>query len=491
MRDHLLIHVNGQPHRVTGAMAFQSLSNFLRYDLTLIGTKVVCSEGDCGSCTVLIGRAENGKIDYRPVTSCIQFLYQLDGAHVITIEGLTYDGQLNPVQEAMVRCHGAQCGFCTPGFVVSMCSAFERGERERDALRAALVGNLCRCTGYESIVRAGLEADHAAMKRIDDLYAPGPLISTISDAHREPVLIRGNGKTFFKPVTLAEATEFRAANPGCVIVAGGTDVGVQMNKFMRDPQVVMSLAGMTELRQITRDGSALTVGACATLMELEHATQDCCPELTGMLRRHGSPLIRNAGTLAGNIANGSPIGDAMPALFVLGAEIELAGRGGSSRRVDINDFYTGYRTNVMRPDELIARVHIPLPSRDELFKLYKVSKRHDLDISSFMAAFYATVRGDVIERIRIAYGGVGPVILRLPKTETFLTGQPLTAEIMSAAGELARTEITPISDVRGSADFRFQLAENIVRRFHAEVTASLDVTVASHDRIGSGNGRPR
>ncbi len=466
-------------------MAFQSLSNFLRYDLTLIGTKVVCAEGDCGSCTVLIGRAESDKIDYRPVTSCIQFLYQLDGAHVVTIEGLTYgDGQLNPVQEAMVRCHGAQCGFCTPGFVVSMCGAIEHGETEKDSFRAALVGNLCRCTGYESIVRAGLEVDRAALRRVDDLYPRGPLIHAMSAAHREPLLLGGDGKTVFKPTTLVDATEFRVNNPACVIVAGGTDVGVQMNKFMRDPQVVMSLAGLTELRGITSSDGVLTVGACATLTELERATHTCCPELNGMLRRHGSPLIRNAGTLAGNIANGSPIGDAMPALFVLGAQIELVGLEGATRRVDIDDFYTGYRANVMRPDELIARVHIPLPVGGDVFKLYKVSRRHDLDISTFTAAFHARIRGNVIDRIRIAYGGVGPVILRLPKTEQFLTGQPLTEETMAAAGELARTEITPISDVRGSADFRLQLGENIVRKFYADVTA---MHVFAD---GNGNGRP-
>jgi len=470
-------------------MAFQSLSNFLRYDLALIGTKVVCSEGDCGSCTVLLGRAEDGRIDYRPVTSCIQFLYQLDGAHVVTIEGLTYEDQLNPVQEAMVRCHGAQCGFCTPGFVVSMCAAFHQGEAEKDLIRAALVGNLCRCTGYESIVRAALETDRSAMRRIDDLYPPARLAAAMSDASRDPVLVHGNGKTFFKPTTVAAAADFKAQHPDCALIAGGTDVGVQLNKCLRDPQVVMSLAGLTELRGIIERDGILIVGALATLTELEEETLNRCPELHAMLRRHGSPLIRNAGTLAGNIANGSPIGDAMPALFVLGAEIELAGRGGATRRVDINDFYTGYKTNVMRPDELIARVHIPLPSPSEVFKLYKVSKRHDLDISSFMAAFHARLRGDVIEQIRIAYGGVGPVILRLPKTEAFLTGQPLSEATMAAAGELARTEITPISDVRGSADFRLQLGENIVRRFHAEVAAA-HVAVDGNGN-GNGNGRPR
>src|SRR5688572_4763210 len=407
MRDHLLIHVNGQPHTVRGARAFQPLSSFLRYDLRLTGTKVVCAEGDCGSCTVLLGRVEGDRIGYRPVTSCIQFLWQLDGAHIVTVEGLKYDSRLNPVQEAMARCHGTQCGFCTPGFVVAMCHAMdEKRKLDGEALCESLVGNLCRCTGYEPIIRAGLDVDPAALRTIDELYPPHSIVKAMRDAAADEVSITNGGRTFFKPLSVRSAVAFKGAHLTCLPVAGGTDVGVQLNKLMREPDVLMHLGAISELRNIQRNGDTLIVGGLVTLAEMERHTQDCCPELNAMFKRHGSPLIRNAGTLAGNIANGSPIGDALPALYVLDAEIELAGRAGT-RRVNINEFFTGYRKTVMAADEIIVRVHVPLPRAGDVFKLYKVSKRWDLDISSFMAAVWARVSNDnTIDEIRIAYGGV-------------------------------------------------------------------------------------
>jgi xanthine dehydrogenase small subunit len=252
---------------------------------------------------------------------------------------------------------------------------------------------------------------------------------------------------------------------------------VQVNKGTRDPACILSLGGLSDLRTITHDDNQLSVGALATLADCERAAEPLNPELAKMFYRHGSPLIRNAGTLAGNIANASPIGDSMPALFVLSAEIELSGRAGS-RRVNMNDFYTGYRKTVMAADELITRVIIPLPKRDETLRLYKVSKRHDLDISTFTAAFWMRRENGVIGEIRIAYGGVGPVIYRLRKTEEALSGKPLNESEFESAAEIARAEITPISDVRGDADYRFQLAENILRKFYFDVTGA-----ETYDRV--------
>ena len=468
MRDYVLIYVNGQRHEVRGERAFQTLSSFLRYELGLVGTKVVCAEGDCGSCAVLVGRAdENGRIAYRAVTSCIQFVYQLDVAHVVTIEGLKREGDaLNPVQEAMVRCQGTQCGFCTPGFVVAMCGMLEqRNALDEPALRAGLVGNLCRCTGYESILRAGLEVATGDVRQIEQLYPCGAIADELRRHAGQSVLVSAGGRRLFKPISVAESAEFKSSHPGCVIVAGATDVGVQVNKGTRAPVDVLCLGGIAELRGTTLDDGILIVGALATLAEVENRVKPLSAELWKMLARHGSPLIRNAGTLAGNIANASPIGDSMPALFVLHAEVELTGRAGS-RRVNINDFYTGYRKTAMAADELITRVFIPLPKRGETLRLYKVSKRHDLDISTFTAAFWMRRENGVIGEIRIAYGGVGPVIYRLKKTEEQLTGKPFNESELEAAAETARAEITPISDVRGDAEYRFQLAENIIRKFY-------------------------
>jgi len=475
MRDYVLIYVNGQRHELRGPRAFQTLSNFLRYDLNLTGTKVVCAEGDCGSCAVLVGRADGfGGIEYRAITSCIGFVYQFDAAHVVTIEGLRNSGRLNAVQEAIVQCQGTQCGFCTPGFVVSICGLNEEwGQLTEPALRAGLIGNLCRCTGYESILKAGEKPGRGSIKRVNELYPDKALAQALHRHAAESARVEDDGRTLFKPVTVAEAVDFKSANPGCVLIAGATDVGVQVNKGTRDPQVVMSLAGLRELGRIDLEDASQTVqrfvvGALVTLAELQHVIEIGFPEFGEMLWRHGSPLIRNAGTLAGNIANASPIGDAMPPLFVLNAEVELTGRSGA-RRVNINDFYTGYRKTVMAPDELITRVFIPITRVDEHVRFYKVSKRHDLDISTFTAAFFLRRQSGVIAEIRIAYGGCGPVIYRLRKTEAALTGKPFNEAEFEAAAEIARQEITPISDVRGDADYRFQLAENILRKFYFDV----------------------
>jgi xanthine dehydrogenase small subunit len=338
-------------------------------------------------------------------------------------------------------------------------------------LRLGLSGNLCRCTGYESIIKAGIEADVSQHRRVDALFPPANLLTEMKSLAAEPVRVGEGDKIFFKPTTIEQAIEFRAKNPGCTIIAGGTDLGVVMNKGKLSPSVVMSLQGIVELRHSSADETSITFGALVSLAEMETICQAALPEMSRLLRRHGSPPIRNAGTLAGNIANGSPIGDTMPGLFVLNAEVELTGTGGK-RSVDINQFYTGYRRTVMKPDELITAVRIPLPASDETYRLIKISKRYDLDISTFSAAFWMRGR-ERIEAIRIAYGGVGPVILRLHKTEQLLTGQTITDDLIDEAAEMVRSEITPISDVRGGQDYRLLLGENVLRKFFAEVTGSI------------------
>jgi xanthine dehydrogenase small subunit len=488
MRDHLILYVNGRRHEVRGERAFRSLADFLRYDLGLIGTKVVCAEGDCGSCMVFIGRVDRddrSRFRYETVCSCIQFLCQLDCTHIVTVEGLKLDGQLNPVQEAMVACQGTQCGFCTPGFIVSMCAMFEEQRTSRvgvEGVRAACVGNLCRCTGYEPILRAGASIEPQSMRPLSELYPPSPIVADLGPRSNDPVEVRHDQRLFFKPVAIEQAVKFRAEHPDCTIISGGTDIGVQVNKGMRDPTVILSLSALPELRTVEVTDNTIIVGALASLTQLERACATALLEYAKLLYWFGSPPIRNAGTLGGNIANGSPIGDTMPALYVLNGEIELTGTSGS-RRVNINDFYDGYRHNVSRPDELITRVIIPLPRGDDIFKLYKISRRKDLDISAFTAAIWMRRNGgEMIEDVRIAYGGVGPNIIRLRKTEDYLRGNALTLETAREAGRIARTEISPISDVRGSADYRAQLGENILRKLYSELSSS--------NGNGNGNGSP-
>jgi xanthine dehydrogenase small subunit len=456
MRDYVLVHINGIPHPIRGSAAFQTLSRFLRYEQRATGTKIVCEEGDCGACTVLAGRVENGRLRYRPINSCIQFLFQLDCASIVTVEGLSKGGELTPIQDAMVKCHGAQCGYCTPGFVMALAGMFE-GE-SRDA-RQALTGNLCRCTGYESILRAADCVEH--QPKADDLYPPTDILAAIAEVAEQPVRI----EHFYKPTTIAEAVQFKAANPKTVIVQGATDFGVWRTKRGFTPEAILSLDGLEGLGEIEIVDRTLVVGGRVTLAQFESAVQTVVPELRSIMDRFGSPQIKNAGTLAGNIANASPIGDSIPFLFVTGARLELTGSSGS-REVPITSFYKGYKTLDLAPDEIITRILIPLPADGETLKLYKISKRTHLDISSFTAAMLMTRTDGRIDSMRVAYGGVGPVVLRLPKTEAFLAGRAATLETFVEAGELARSEVAPISDVRGGKEYRLQLAENVMQKFY-------------------------
>jgi xanthine dehydrogenase small subunit len=474
MRDKILLYINGERHQVGGSAAFAPVTDYLRYTLEQTGTKVVCAEGDCGACTVLLGRLKDGEIAYKPVNSCIQYLYQLDCSHIVTIEGLREKTDLNPVQEAMVACHGAQCGYCTPGMVVTMCALFEEKQGNGDVtpatekdIRNALTGNLCRCTGYESILKAGMAVETAKVARLPKLYPPQEMIEDFTRHQRQALRLEADGRVFYNPVTLEEAVGFKKNHPNATIISGGTDVSVFCNKRDFEPPVVMGLSNLPGLESITVEGGRLIVGARASLADLERFVPDIFPELHAMLEVFGSPQIKHAGTLAGNIANGSPIGDTLPFLFVMEALVEVIGTAGT-RTININELYTGYKTLALLPDELITRILIPLPEPREELKLYKVSRRKHLDISTFMAAIRMRRQGENIERIRLAYGGVGPVILRLPRTEAFLTGKPFTEGTFEAAGQLAKEEITPISDVRGSRDFRMQLAENILMKFCLE-----------------------
>jgi xanthine dehydrogenase small subunit len=400
---------------------------------------------------VLIRRAADE--EYLAVNSCIQSLCQLDGASIVTVEGLAAEGRLTPVQEAMVQCHGAQCGYCTPGFVVAMSALFETCDRvDEKQVRDGLTGNLCRCTGYEPIIKAALAVDGATASRLRVRY---PELPDASDG----VTIEADSRTFCAPATLGEAIAFKAAHPRCTIVQGGTDVGVWINKRNFTAPALLSLGKIVELRGMADENGTIDVGANVTLAAFERFIETRIPQLFAILNIFGSPQIKNAGTLAGNVANGSPIGDTLPFLFVAGAEIELAGTNGR-RMLPIESFYLGYRKFDLRDDEIITRIVIP--PVDDTLRLYKVSRRKDLDISAFTAAIRLRIVDGTIAGARVAYGGVAPTVLRLPKTEQFLAGKPLRLDTFERAGTIAAGEVTPISDVRGSRDYRLLLAENIL-----------------------------
>jgi xanthine dehydrogenase small subunit len=478
MRDHLSFWVNGVRREVRGGDAFLTLSDYLRGRLGLVGTKIVCSEGDCGACTVLVANpADAGGPRFLPIDSCIRFVFQVDGCHVVTVEGMARDGELSPAQQAMVDCHGSQCGFCTPGFVMALAGArHDPAGRESAGIdwRRELAGNLCRCTGYVSI----FEAAERTAAAPDWLAARFPATDWADEGRRlrgDALDVRGEldgvERRVCCPASLAEALERRGRDREARVVAGATDLGVLWNKGRLRPRHWLDLSRVADLGGIaveeSGDGAVLVAGALASWTACLDACLDRCREFVPILEAFGGPQIRHVGTLGGNIVNGSPIADSLPLLFALEATLELASSAGT-RQVPIDRFFTGYKRLDLRPDELLVRVRMPLPDEADVLRLTKVSRRRDLDISTFTSAIRVRLDGGRIAAATVAYGGVGPTVIRLRGTESFLVGRPFSADTFRLAGDRAVAEIEPLSDVRGSADYRLQLARNVLLRFFHE-----------------------
>jgi xanthine dehydrogenase small subunit len=343
-------------------------------------------------------------------------------------------------------------------------------------VRRGLTGNLCRCTGYDSIIKAALATDRTALKSMDQIYPPAGMLKELEALATEEVRIETSFRRFYKPSTIEQAVRFKNDNPDCTVIAGGTDLGVVYNKRIREIDVALSLSGIASLQVVRVEQDAIHFGAGVNLTDFQSVTLRHLPELGLFMEWFGSPLIRNAGTIGGNVVTASPIGDTIPALIALGAEIEITGLT-SKRTIPIGDFYCGYRKTVLGSDELVTAVRIPLLTSTQCLKLYKVSRRKDLDISSFGAAIWMEQSNGIIEDIRLAFGGVGPMVLRLPKAEAILRGQHPTLDLFEYAGEIARQEVTPITDVRGSADYRRTLAGNILSKFWHEVFGSDEETI--------------
>jgi xanthine dehydrogenase small subunit len=475
MRDHLVLWVNGVRREVRGGDAFLTLSDWLRGRLGLVGTKIMCAEGDCGACTVLVAEpVESGHLRWLPIDSCIRFLFQLDGCHVVTVEGLAHDGDLAPVQQAMVECHGSQCGFCTPGFVMALaggCAAKSRGEPLD--WRKELSGNLCRCTGYVSIFEAATRAE-ADAAWIAERFADASWAAEGARLRRDSLDVHGDldgvAMRATCPATVAEALAARR-EPEARVVAGATDLGVLWNKGKLRPRHWLDLSRVVDLRGIeveeSAGGATLVAGPLATWTDMLAVCSERCGEAVAVLEAFGGPQIRHVGTLGGNIVNGSPIADSLPLLFAMEATLDLASVNGT-RSVPIEAFYKGYKQLDLAADELLVRVRMPLPAPGDILRLVKVSRRRDLDISTFTSAVHMRREADTISAARVAFGGVGPTVVRMRRTEAALAGQSFTEETFRRAGEVAVGEIRPLTDVRGSGDYRFQLARNVLLKFFHE-----------------------
>ncbi len=472
-RDAIRFWRNGQPIEVSGFHPRTTLLDYLRLQERRVGTKEGCAEGDCGACTVAIGRVQDGRVHYEPVNACILLLGQADGAEVVTVEDLAQNGELHPVQSAMVAHHGSQCGFCTPGIVMSLFALYQEAERplRREQVNDALAGNLCRCTGYRPIIDAALEACANPPR---DAFAQASVTTARGLAEwddGEDLFVGDSARFFAAPGSEASLAELCAQHPEATLVAGCTDVGLWVTKGMIELDKVIWLGHIRSLGQIVDSDDALTIGATVTHAQAFASLESIDPDIGELMRRFGSAQVRASGTVGGNIANGSPIGDLAPALIALGSTLELR-QGENTRTLPLENFFIAYRKQDRRPGEFVRSVTVPKIKDGEAFRAYKVSKRFDEDISAVMGAFKFTLEGRRIAQARIAFGGMAGIPKRALETEAALIGVSLD-EPSSWGDAMAATarDYQPLDDHRASAAYRMTVARNLVFKALSE-TAS-------------------
>ena len=467
IRREIRFWLNDQMIRLSDCEPTESLLDFLRLKQRLTGTKEGCAEGDCGACTVLVGRLFEGRLIYESVNACIRFLPSLDGCHIVTIEALKgSEGGLHPIQNAMVEHHGSQCGFCTPGFIMSLYAMWmEKAEPTREEVETHLQGNLCRCTGYRPIIDAAMAINDygkpASDWLVEERQSNLAKLSELADGARVE-LDHEAGKAIL-PADLNDLARLRQSYPDALVIAGSTDVGLWVTKHMQILKTVLYVGHLQELRQLGQSEDRLIIGAGVSYSDAQSAMLEQFPHLEDYWLRIAGQQIRNMGTIGGNIANGSPIGDMPPVLIALGAELVLR-QGDQRRQMALEDFFLDYGKQDRREGDFVEAIHVPLSQRACVQAAYKISKRRDEDISSVAAAFNLTLDDGVISGARIAYGGMAATPKRATHAEASLIGKPFSLEaMMAASGELDK-DFQPISDMRASASYRKMVAKNLFRR---------------------------
>jgi xanthine dehydrogenase small subunit len=471
----------GEIVSVVPASPTRTVLNWLREDAACTGTKEGCNEGDCGACTVVVGELQaGGTLALKAINSCIQFLPTLHGKALITVEDLAQHGKPHPCQQAMVDCHGSQCGFCTPGFVMTLFAHYEtqrrsgKGAASRTELDEVLSGNLCRCTGYRPIIEAAqmmfsapqVAFDEAAMVRALQSISPAKVMAE---------------SAFVSPTTRAEFASYYAAHPETRILAGSTDVGLWVNKQFRAQDHLLYIGNVADMKTTRVENDALHIGAGVNLERAFAAiAQHVLPGNEGFREwwvRFASPLIRNAGTLAGNVANGSPIGDSMPVLMALNAKVVLQ-RGDSVREMPLEALYLGYMKNAMRPGEFVAEVIVPIPAAQFGFRTYKISKRFDQDISAVCFAGAVRVQNNIVTDLRLAYGGMAAIPSRAKAAEAALMGKAWSEANVHAAMNALAQDFTPMTDMRATKEYRAIAARNLLQKFWMETRSEHPIPAA-------------
>lgn len=482
-RSSVTFFLNGEIHQVRPASPTQTVLRYLRDDLHLVGTKEGCAEGDCGACTITEAVVDaQGQLQYRAINACIRFLPTLDGKLVWTVEGLVHDDEtLHPVQQSMVDHHGSQCGFCTPGFVMSLYTLYAQGVRhpERRQVVNQLSGNLCRCTGYRPIIDAGLDMGRYPQRGPDKQVALDQT-RLLADMCAVPLSIRTGDQTYHAPRSVSQLAELMTRHPDAVLLAGGTDVGLWVTKQLRMLQHIVYLGDVTELHAVTRDAGMIRIAAGVLLEDAYLQLIRDYPELSELWHRFASMPIRSSGTLVGNLANGSPIGDTAPILMALGSRVVLR-HGDNLRELALEDLYVDYGKQARNTGEWIEAVLIPERDPDVRVASYKLSKRFDQDISAVCSAYVLRLDEGVVTSVRIVHGGMAATTRRSFLAEAALLGQAWQEPAVREAMDAMISDYQPLSDMRATDAYRLKGAQNMLYRFFLETSTDIPTRVHGDD----------
>ena len=446
----------------------ETLLNYIRIKLKKTGTKEGCAEGGCGACTVVVGELINNEIKYKAINSCITLLPTIQGKQLILVEDLiSKDGSLHQVQKAMVNYHGSQCGFCTPGFVMALFSMFKQYSKlNNDIIKDSIAGNLCRCTGYQPIIKA---AKSLKNKNKIDHFSKNikNTIKLLNKINNKSIAIYKSGKRYFAPRYVQELKKILKKNINVDFLSGGTDLSLSITKERKDINSIIYMNSIRELNYINNNNKYIEVGATTPLIDLENYIKKYYPDFTKILKRYGSPQIRNVGTIAGNIATASPIGDCLPLLLSLNAQVILQDLK-KTKILFIDSFFISYRKTKLKKGQFIHSIRIPL-FKNNTFKAYKISKRFDDDISSVCAAFNLTIIKNKIENVRIAYGGMAAIPKRAKFCEKILLNSFVNEETINKAKDALEKDFQPINDMRASGFYRMEVAKNLLEKCCVEI----------------------